>query len=115
MMSLATIEQCEDLHLEYPGTVCEACQEEIDPHGNTESMILSQEKGSAAVTTTDIAMLFARDPLKLTRADIDAIIAALRDKRRTFGQPTAKPAATRKTRVTKADKLTEGMDIEVEL
>ena len=66
------------------------------------------------MTQTDIAMLFARDPLKLTRADIDAIIAALRDKRRTFGQP-AKPAATRKARVTKADKLTEGMDIEVEL
>ena len=65
------------------------------------------------MTNTDIAVLFARDPLKLTRSNIDAIIAALRDKRRTFGQPA--PPSARKTRPTKADKLTEGIDVEVEL
>jgi len=66
------------------------------------------------MSQTDIAVLFARDPLHLTRSDIDTIIFALRDKRKSFGRPAAKPTAAR--RMTKADKLLEGMDrIEIEL
>ena len=65
------------------------------------------------MTQTDIAVLFARDPLKLTRAEVDAIIAALRDKRRTFGQ--AAPTRARPKAPTKAEKLIEGLDIKVEL
>ena len=66
------------------------------------------------MTDTDIAVLFARDPLKLTRPDIDRIIEALRAKRKTFGEVKVKPkTATR--RVRKSDKLIEGLDIEVDL
>ena len=34
--------------------------------------------------TTDIATLFARNPLQLTRTDIDAIIAKIREQRTQF-------------------------------
>ena len=65
------------------------------------------------MTDTDIAVLFARDPLKLTRADISKIIEALRAKRGKFGEVKQKPKAA--TRVTKKDKLVEGLDLDISL
>ena len=64
------------------------------------------------MTETNIAVLFARDPLELTRSDIDNIIAELRKRRKTFGTaPT--PVAKRET---KKAKLVEGLDdVEIKL
>lgn len=51
---------------------------------------------------TDVAELFARDPLKLTTPDIDAIIEHMRKARAQFNlgvkaEPKAKPAKAAKT------------------
>ena len=61
----------------------------------------------------DIAVLFARDPLKLTRDDITKIIAALRAKRIKFGEP--RPTRAPAKRTTKKEKLVEGLDVEISL
>lgn len=75
------------------------------------------------MSSTDIAILFARDPLKLTRDDIDKIVAELRTRRRSFDTPTSELVETlpgvksaKKRAPTKKDKLIEGLDdIEIEL
>lgn len=67
------------------------------------------------MSDTDIAVLFARDPLQLTRADIDKVILALRAKRKTFGVPVEKPKRASPRRATKSDKLLEGLDVDIEL
>ena len=66
---------------------------------------------------TDIAVLFARDPLSLTKDDIDSIITAVRGMRTTFNDAPVKPATQRapaKPRG-KMAKLTEGLDIDIDL
>ena len=64
---------------------------------------------------TDIAVLFARDPLKLTKNDIDHIIEELRKRRKQFGTIAEKAPRTSRSRTprqTKADKLIEGLGAE---
>jgi hypothetical protein len=47
---------------------------------------------------SDIALLFARDPLELTDQDLDVIIAKFREARSSFGNaPAQKPAAKPKS------------------
>ena len=63
------------------------------------------------MTETDIAVLFARDPLKLTKIDIDKIIAGLRERRKNFNlEPEPRQKHT-----TKAERLIENLDIKVNL
>ena len=50
--------------------------------------------------TTDIALLFARDPLKLTDEDINTLIAKMREQRKSFSAPKA-PATTTTVRQTR--------------
>lgn len=50
---------------------------------------------------SDIAILFARDPLKMSDADIDQLIAAMREKRHLFVAGPMKPTASAK--LTKAE------------
>ena len=58
---------------------------------------------------SDIAQLFARDPLELTDRDLDAIIAKFREARSSFGNaPAAKapPKPKNPAVASLADKLT---------
>lgn len=58
----------------------------------------------------DIAVLFARDPLKLTTDDIDTIIKEIRKRRDSFS--TAAPSRKRET---KTSKLLQGLDVEIDV
>lgn len=61
---------------------------------------------------TDIALLFARDPLKMTNEDIDALIAAMREKRHLFtSAPAAKGSKLTKKESEVADKLSLKLDL----
>lgn len=44
---------------------------------------------------TDLSTLFARDPLSLTRADIDTIISEMRKSRHAFNLGNAKAGSTK--------------------
>jgi hypothetical protein len=61
---------------------------------------------------TDIATLFARDPLKHTREDVDAIIAKMREARHTFNLAGKTPA---QPKLTKAEKEVEGAGLKLSL
>lgn len=71
------------------------------------------------IADTPMAELMAKDPLKLTKTDLDAIIKTLREQRQRFvqiddkkvGTPAARKTATQKTREKAQDKL-KGMNID---
>ena len=65
--------------------------------------------------TTDISLLFARDPHGLTTEDIDEIIRAIRNRRTAFGKPSAsaKPKASKKP--TKKEQLIGGLDLDISI
>jgi hypothetical protein len=61
---------------------------------------------------SDIATLFARDPEKMSEADIDALIAAMREKRHIFNSGPA-PMATKLTK--KETEVTNKLDLKIDL
>lgn len=62
---------------------------------------------------TDISLLFARDPLQLTRDDITTIVEEMRKSRHAFNLGNSKAGSTKpKTEKQKAQaKLLDGLDI----
>lgn len=64
---------------------------------------------------TDIATLFARDPLGLTNSDIDLIISEMRKSRAQFNMGNLKAGSTKpKTeKQKKLDDLIQGLDISI--
>lgn len=64
---------------------------------------------------TDIAVLFARDPEKMSDADIDAIIAAMREKRHLFvqGPQEKKPTLTKKEAAVQKDLSNLSLDLKL--
>lgn len=58
--------------------------------------------------TADIATLFARDPEKMSEADIDAIISVMREKRHIFNKAPVDKKAPKLT--AKEEKVTKDLN-----
>lgn len=63
--------------------------------------------------TTDVAQLFARDPLKHTDEDITAIIERFRAARSQFNNPTATPAKAKAKAEKPLDPKLAGLDLDL--
>lgn len=61
---------------------------------------------------SDIATLFARDPEKMSKADIDALLRVAREKRHIFNSGPA-PSATKLTK--KEEEVTNKLDLKIDL
>jgi hypothetical protein len=61
---------------------------------------------------SDIAILFARDPLEMTEEDIDRIIESMREKRHLFNTGAA-PTKGKLTK--KEEEITEGLKLDLDL
>lgn len=62
---------------------------------------------------TDLAELFARDPLQLTRDDITVLVQELRDRRKQFNLGAAKAGSMKAP--TAKQKALEGLGVKLDL
>lgn len=72
---------------------------------------MTDESVPAPTASTDLGEIFARDPLKLTRTDIDYVIAYMREARKRYLIAEKAPKAVKEPKAKKAKGSAESIDI----